>query len=861
MEEFVKISIEELNALKERANKLAREKSSLQLVVDMMNKLNILPDIDFTINTILQYFIESIGGSNVTIYYLIDNITYKSDLVNKHAGVECVTDEDVKKVFETGEILEITSGFENTMLNTGNFTKSYTWFLPLIWRNEKIGVLKIENLHIGICEFTSELSTFVNYISAVLKNEIAYTKLKMIYNDLSKEVEWRKKTENELLLKNEELKHSNEELYIAQKKEEASKNQISAILNALPDIIFIQDKEGVFIDYHLPKNEKLYAPANELLGKRVEDFVPELVQDFKPVFEKAITTGELQVFEYSLPMPNGIEYFEGRIITFENDKVLSICRNITESKKSAIALTNAEVRADESEVKHKFLFDNTIQGVVYHNSLSEIVYANKSAEKILGITIAQMQASKSINPLWRCIHEDGTDYPREIHPAKLTLKTGEPVYNVKMGVYNPILNNYRWLNINSIPQYKNNENEPFQVAVTFEDITEIREKTQNLIKSKEKAEESDRLKTAFLQNMSHEIRTPMNSIVGFSNFLKKKNLSEEKRENFTNIVINNSNQLLSIVEDILTISAIQTKQEKLNIEQVCINQLFIDLISIFKEQASKKNITLSTNRQLTDKESHIFTDKTKLTQILTNLMTNALKFTHDGFIEIGYLFVEMNGRDSKQEIQFYVKDTGLGIALEHQKNIFERFRQADLSISKNYGGTGLGLSISKGFVELLGGEIWVESELDKGSTFYFTIPFKPANQITTIIEKKSKSAGLATILVAEDEEFNFIYIEELLSNFNFKLIHSKDGIETVEICKNNPAIDLILMDIKMPLLDGFLAAKQIKKFRPDLPIIAQSAYALEHERQKYSGIEFDDYITKPMSEDELKQKVLKYLGK
>ena len=374
-------------------------------------------------------------------------------------------------------------------------------------------------------------------------------------------------------------------------------------------------------------------------------------------------------------------------------------------------------------------------------------------------------------------------------------------------------------------------------------------------KAKEHAEESDRLKTSFLQNMSHEIRTPMNAIYGFSGLLNDDDLDDDKRTSFINIIQSSSQQLLSIVTDILTISSLETKQETTNNKKVCINNIIIDLLAIFKQQAVNQNVSLFANQQLTDKQSEIFIDKTKLTQILTNLITNAFKFTHEGSIEFGYFLVG-TGRDLSK-IQFYVKDTGIGIKTELQEKIFERFQQADFSITKKYGGTGLGLAISKGLVELLGGKIWVESEIDKGSTFYFTIPYHPINEIETI--EKSKKQYLKTILVAEDEVFNFLLIEQLLKNLGLKIIHAKDGQETVEICKSNPNIDLILMDIKMPIMDGHEAAKQIKKLRPDLPIIAQSAYALENEKEKFSGDCFDEYITKPIDVKELKSKFKKFI--
>ncbi len=380
--------------------------------------------------------------------------------------------------------------------------------------------------------------------------------------------------------------------------------------------------------------------------------------------------------------------------------------------------------------------------------------------------------------------------------------------------------------------------------------------------AKEKAEESDRLKTSFLQNMSHEIRTPMNAIIGFSKMLANPDLLPEKRKSFTSIIVNSTNQLLTIITDILTISSLETKQEKLNIESVCINTIIVDLLAMFKAQSFNQNISLYAKQLLTDKQSEIFTDKAKVTRILTNLINNALKFTHKGYIEFGYNLVEQHrGVALQRELQFYVKDSGIGIKSELHEKIFERFRQAELSISQNYGGTGLGLSIAKGFVDLLGGKIWVQSELELGSTFYFTIPFHAVNEIEKTYSPTKQSDFKTTILIAEDDEYNYLFIEEILLNMDFKLIHAKNGKEAIDICKLNPEINLILMDIKMPIMDGNTAAKLIKEFRPDLPIIAQTAYYYEQCKEIYGEMVFDEYITKPINDDELKQKLMKYIDK
>jgi PAS domain S-box-containing protein len=397
-------------------------------------------------------------------------------------------------------------------------------------------------------------------------------------------------------------------------------------------------------------------------------------------------------------------------------------------------------------------------------------------------------------------------------------------------------------------------NQSLHYQVVYQDITDRKKVEEDLIIAKEKAEESDSLKSAFLQNMSHEIRTPMNAIIGFSSLLDSPGTTKEKQENYVSIIKNSSNQLLSVVTDILTISSLDTRQEKVSLTKVNINSLIDDLNAIFKMQAKNhNNIEIKTFKPLSNDESIIKTDKTKINQILTNLIANALKFTHQGSVEFGYVLVE-------SYLQFYVKDTGIGIKKEHHENIFERFRQVDQSKNRIYGGTGLGLSISKGFVELLGGKIWLESETDIGSTFYFTIPYTPVNEIKKVNPMIDVVKTIKTILIAEDELNNYLLLKELLGDFGCKIMHAVNGKETVEICKSNPDIALILMDIKMPVLDGYSAAIQIKEFKPDLIIIAQTAYALDVEIKRYKDV-FDDYITKPIEETKLMNVLNKYISK
>ena len=391
-----------------------------------------------------------------------------------------------------------------------------------------------------------------------------------------------------------------------------------------------------------------------------------------------------------------------------------------------------------------------------------------------------------------------------------------------------------------------------KVFGTVQDVTEKKQLEEQLIFSKEKAEESDRLKSSFLKNLSHEIRTPMNAIMGFSEFINDPEISAQQRREYTNIITESCQQLLSIVTDVLSISSIDTGLETVKHEPVNIASTLKDLLIIFKNQAEKKKLSISSLNLSGNDSFAIASDETKLKQILANLIGNAIKFTHEGSIVFGFDVKDNN-------IEFFVKDTGIGIVPELHEKVFERFRQADLTISRKYGGTGLGLSISKALAELLGGNIRVESEPNIGSTFYFTIPYNPititniSNDITQLSSSLDK-----IILIAEDEDHNFMLIEEMLKASNFKIIRANTGTEAVNIFMNQP-VDLILMDIRMPDMNGYEATEMIKTINPDIPIIVQSAYSLQVEIKKAIEKGANDYIVKPIDKNNLFELINKYL--
>lgn len=394
----------------------------------------------------------------------------------------------------------------------------------------------------------------------------------------------------------------------------------------------------------------------------------------------------------------------------------------------------------------------------------------------------------------------------------------------------------------------------------------VHERTVDLIAAKEKAEQSDKLKSAFLANFSHEIRTPMNAIMGFSYLLKEDDRTEDERKEFLDLILSNGKHLLNLINEIIDISRIEAGEMGLELKSTNLNRLVSDIVTQYEDQKAlinKAHIKLQLGSEIRNSSVSIKTDPIKLRQILVNLLENALKFTEEGFIEFGFSFEQYEGADF---IVVYVKDTGIGINEDAKSFIFERFRKVENAGSdKLYRGAGLGLAISKRLVELMGGKIWVESELNKGSVFYFTLPFsKDESSIEYVSEKTIdvKSASYnwndKVILVAEDEPTNYKYIENVLSKTRIGLVWAKNGLETCEFLKKRSDIDLVLMDIRMPIMDGYEATKRIKQINRDIPIIAQTAYALDYEKQEILRAGCDNYIAKPYSDSELLSMISKY---
>jgi len=533
-------------------------------------------------------------------------------------------------------------------------------------------------------------------------------------------------------------------------------------------------------------------------------------------------------------------------------------------------------------VKYQFLtITPAIAAENIISSMDELLILLNQEGNILSVNKATLdslqydQNELEGQPIKKLLQED--DY-KEILIEKTTeevvIKNNDGHLLTKNGKTIPII-------YSSSPLRDENENVIGTVFIA-RDITEHERNRVELIKAKEKAEESDRLKSAFLANMSHEIRTPMNGILGFAGLLKEPNLTGEEQQEFISVIEKSGARMLNIINDIISISKVEAGQMEVTISETDINEQIDYIDTFFKPEALKKRILLLCKKPLTGNDAIIKTDREKVYAILTNLVKNALKFTQVGTIEFGYSIVRDKAsiRDNEackdkvsclvsthEELEFFVKDTGLGVRNKQKEFIFERFRQGSESLSRNYEGAGLGLSISKAYVEMLGGQIWVESEEGKGSTFYFTLPYiqkskrKIASDREIISDAKEIQMNKIRILVAEDDEASEKLITATIKKFSKEILKVTTGNDAVEACRNNPDIDLVLMDIKMPVMDGYEATRQIRQFNTKVIIIAQSAYALLGDREKAIDAGCNDYITKPMKQTALIELIRKYFDK
>jgi len=628
---------------------------------------------------------------------------------------------------------------------------------------------------------------------------------------------------------------------------------------------FWEAADGNFI-YHSPSCKKFtgFSP-DELQGDR---------DLFLGVIHPEDRNGYVQHHIHtSNERASGKHYF--RIIDAKDEirYIEHLCQPVYDENNAFLGIrgTNLDItdrRLVEDALKHEQLFIEKIieslPGIFYLYTYPQLrlVRWNKNHETLLGFTAGEIANRHLMDwhiPEAKAAVQEAVDYVmavgQNILESPLMSKEGKYIPFLMTGASFATAEQRYLMGIGiDITERRMHEQE---IAAFNEELTAttdaLRESNTILEEAKERAEESDRLKTAFLANVSHEIRTPMNGILGFADLLKEPKLTGEEQQKYIGIIEKSGARMLNIINDLVNISKVESGQMEVSYSKTNINEQLDFLFNFFETEANLKGLEFSMKCPLPLEKATINTDREKLYAILTNLIKNAIKFTRQGEVNFGY---EVIG----DMIEFYVKDTGIGIPLNKQVTVFDRFSQVDSGLASGYEGAGLGLSISKAYVEMLGGKIRIESEEGKGAKVFFTIPGKVrlsvrnANENLELIRNKENGDMSTKILIAEDDEGSLMYLSILLENSGFNLIMAGNGQEAVEMCHSHPDINIVLMDIKMPIMDGHTAAKLIKEFRPELPIIAQTAYALEVEKEKFS-LTFDGYVTKPVKARELKEKI------
>src|SRR5665648_136225 len=649
-----------------------------------------------------------------------------------------------------------------------------------------------------------------------------------------------------------------------------SEASLHTLLQTIPDLIWLKDTEGVYLSCNIMFERLFGAKEADIVGKTDYDFVDrEIADSFREHDRKAMAAGKPTSNEEWLTFADDghrdlVETIKTPMYNASGSLigVLGIGRDITHRKKAEEALKESE----------RFLKETQIIANL-GTYILDIDYGRWESSEILdSIFGIESDFNKSFGGWVSILHPEWQNtmnhyFIQEVIGNKIK-------FDKEYKIIRQNDQSERWVHGQGKLNF-NEQNQPISMFGTIRDITEQKKAEQELTKSKEKAEESDRLKSAFLANMSHEIRTPMNGILGFADLLKEPDLTGEQQQEYISIIEKSGARMLNIINDIVDISKIESAQMKISLSETNVNKQIEYIYTFFKPEVEEKGIKLFVKKGLPGKDIIINTDKQKLDAILINLVKNAIKFTSKGSIEFGYKLTPSGEKAAGVagefiepiELLFFVKDTGIGIPQEQKEYIFDRFRQGSVLLNRNYEGAGLGLSISKAYVEMLGGKIWVESELQKGSVFYFTLPYKPDPAKETLSKKvvlpgiEENQLNKLKILITEDDEGSEKLLSLTLKKLSKEISTAKTGVEAVQTCRNNPDIDLVLMDIHMPGMDGYEATRQIRQFNTEVVIIAQTAYALAGDREKAIRAGCNDYIPKPIRKDKLIEMIQKCFKK
>ena len=612
------------------------------------------------------------------------------------------------------------------------------------------------------------------------------------------------------------------------------------------DMQFKVSDEGLSI---LKQQRLLKGPQSfyELSNRRVNKTISRAL-------EKLIHLKEIYIMGL---LQNDVFLGEVIIMVRNNGTIGNINLLETFINQSAIAIQNREIEKSlrESEEKYRSLVNNSSEGIFIVQN-GHAVYANPKALNVTGYSLEEFSGMGVSQIIYSA--------DQDLVMNSYFTSTNEE--NFSTFDFRILTKNSRifWANIHAA---NINWNDQPAILCFLTNIDEKKRAEQELIKkneelliAKEKAEESDRLKTTFLATMSHELRTPLNSIIGFSNFIDE-SLDMDQILDFTRTIENNGQQLLSLIEDMFEISMIESGNVRIKNSHFNLREFIMEMNQQIKEEQKvqrKEHLKILTEYDFDRIDKNVLADKAKVKQVFMNLIRNAVKFTEQGNIRFGFYIEPL------EEIVFFIKDTGIGIHADQQQLIFERFRQVEDSKTRKYGGTGLGLYICKLLIEKMNGRIWVESKPEVGSGFYFTLPDllkKPDHSDLPLKKSRVLEYDFSPyrIIIAEDEDSNFLLINSILRKTGAQTIRAFDGRDVIDKIQENPDFDLILMDIKMPRLTGLEATQQIRLFNDEVTIIALTAYALKGDKEKSLDAGCNDYISKPINKLELLEIIARYL--
>lgn len=610
------------------------------------------------------------------------------------------------------------------------------------------------------------------------------------------------------------------------------------IQQAADAIIIIEANEGIITEVNEKACSLTEFEANELKGMHISALFPEEVsREYIELFISEDWTMKNPISRAEIISKHKkkilVEINHNIIADPQGNLIIGFYRDLTDRKAW-------EQKLADSENKYRVLFDTVQEGVaVVDPADCKVLMVNKTLCNLLGY-----EANHFNNKHLGILLSHEQDYISEIESLSNFLVDGLNKLSLKH-------NNGKlvFANLRATSFYSENK---MLTAVFITDVTEAIKYEQELIQSKEKAEEGDRLKSAFLANMSHEVRTPMNAIIGFSSLLDNDELDQGRRKKYTEIIRGRCNDLLRIIDDILDISKIEAGLLSITPEKFKIREFMDELFEIHKARlAESEKLQIQLELIPPERNITINTDRQRLLQVMNNLADNALKFTLKGKVTIGC------HEQSEGIIQFFIKDTGVGIPREKYSIIFHRFRQAEENLTRKFGGNGLGLAISKPLVELMGGTISFESELDKGSVFYVNIPVDCQNhqlQQATTLEHVS-------ILLVEDDQHSAGYVKILLEQLGATITHIQNGLEAIDLIKRGEKYDLILLDIQLKDMSGLVVASKIRLFNATIPIIAETAYARDIDRDLCIEAGCNDYLAKPLDDEELVAMIAKYINK